>query len=287
MLFRLFNIDQDEHDAGGGAGGAEANQPAGISEAAAGARAAEGAGAPEAQAGANIDAVKPEAGQPGQTNQAAAEEQHDIVWNGQKVKMSLQELKDNAQRAYNVTQGEQANSKTRKELAAAMKRFEDLIAEAEKNGKQPAAEEGEQEDPVMKLSKEVDGLRTKALLQDWEKAFNPVQAKYPDISEKALLQEFQEKVKAGEVEDTSAGLMKTAEGISTEREGTVNKRVDALLTNTNDPRVKAFTQKVIADYVAGKLKLANAGGENPKGASGGKAEERSISEIAADLRQKG
>ena len=287
----FIKIDQDEHDAGGGAGGAGASQDGGIAGAAAEARAAGGEG-PAAQAGADINAAKPGAGQPGDTNQAAATDQHEIVWNGQKKMMTLQELKDYAQRAYNVTQGEQANSKTRKELTAQLARLEQMIAEAEKNGKPPDESEN---DPLAKLSKaheatrqELAGLREKSLVQDWERGFAPVQQKYPDISEKALFMEFQEKVQAGEVEDTVTGLMKTAEGMAAEREGIVNKRLDGLLLKSDDPRMKAYKEKLIADYVAGKLKLTNAGGENPKGAAGGKLDtESSISDVAAKLRSAG
>jgi hypothetical protein len=79
-------------------------------------------------------------------------------------------------------------------------------------------------------------LRTQAQLQEWEKAFNPIQQKFPDISEKSLLADFQEKVAAGEVEDTAAGLMKVAEGIANEREGLVGKRLEGLLAN---PAIRA------------------------------------------------
>jgi hypothetical protein len=278
-----FNTDDN---AGTGAG----SQDGGIAGAAAEMRAAGGEGASAAQAGAGDGTAKPPAGTPDKTNQGAAGEQFEIVWNGQKVNMTRQELIDNAQRAYNVTQGEQANSKTRKELAAAYKRLEELMADAEKQrGKPP---ENDDDDPVTTLSKaniatrkEVAELREKALLQDWERAVTPVMQKYPDISEKALLDEFQEQVKAGEVDDNAAGLMKTAEGMANKHEDLVGKRLDALLAKEDDPRMKALKEKWIAGYVADKTKNANAGGEKGAGAAGSGADKvKSISETAAELR---
>jgi hypothetical protein len=49
--------------------------------------------------------------------------------------------------------------------------------------------------------------------------------------------------------------------------------------------MKAYNDKLIADYVAGKSKLANAGGEPGGTAAAGKPDtQASISEIAARLR---
>lgn len=283
-MWKLLNIDQDENDAGGGAGGGAASQ-AGGGAAGAGAGDAGGAGASNAQAGAGQGAASQNAGTDDKTNQAAAWTQRDIVWNGQKIPVKTEEEAIALmQKGYNFTQGQQEIAKIRKDLIAKSTRFDQLLAELEKN--KPAQGEGEEaDDPVKKLGKDVEDLRTQAQIQQWDKAFGPVKQKYPGISEKVLIVEFQDKIQAGEVEDSAEGLMKTAESLASERTGIVNRQLDELLAKADDPRITAFKQKVIADYVAGKTKLADAGGEHGgSGGAGGAEEKGSISEIAARIR---
>lgn len=239
-----------------------------------------------AHAVAQADTSEPTASQPaegGETSQPSAQEQFEIVWNGQKKNMTREEVIAHAQKAYNITQREQEVARTRKDLTAKLERLDKLIEEAERRGENP--EDAGPEDPVAKLSKEVEEMRSKAQIAEWEKAFSPIQQKFPNISEKNLLNEFTEKVKAGEAEDTSAGLMAVAEEMDKQFAGITDKRIEAVMKNPNDPRMKAYNEKLIADYVAGKVKLAHAGGEPGATSTGTKPDSKaSIADIAAKLR---
>lgn len=298
---KFFTIDQAE-DAAGGAGGGEGSQggDGAISQAAAVALAAQESDKKEA-------AAQP-AGEPGKTSQEAAAEQFELTHNGNKIKMTRQEVIDAAQRGYNTTQKEQEISKLKKELIAKHARANQIIEEAEKAGKQPEGEE-EPESELNQLKNTITGITEKLQLQEWEKALGPIHTKFPDVDELELAAKFQEKVKAGEVENTNAGLEEVATELAQHSEGKVNKKLEAVLAdeknnmvtshnqkviekflaNPEDPKLKAYEQKVIADYVAGKTKLSSAGGDNGKGAAAGagagKDKVESISDVAERHRQ--
>jgi len=278
---KMLDNDQDERNAGGGASGAGSSQGDGIGAAAASLRAADPEKAPDAQAGADTHADKPAAGTEDKTNPPAAWDHDEIVWHGQKVKMTRQEIIDHAQRAYNVTQGEQANSKTRKELTEKLTQLNELIEEARKSPDHAEADG----DPIAVLRKEIDELKEVRKLEAWDKYFSPVKAKHPDIPEDFLVSKFQARVLSKEVENTEEGLMKTADDISNGFSGTVDKRIEALLNDATNPKIKAHNDKVVAAYLAEKQRLANSGGEKGAGISGGaEGKVKTISETAAELR---
>jgi len=267
---RFFNFDQAETDGDNAGGGSQGD--------------ADGA-ADGADAGSNDNTVDSGA-DGGDTSGKPAWEQDEIVWNGEKKKLSRQEIINYAQQAYNVTQKEQNLAKLTKDATDRLARIDALAAELEKNDGEGADEQAPEDDePVSQLSKEVQALKLKEQIRTWDNAFKPIADKYPDISEKALLAEMREKVASKEVDDNAEGLMKVAESMANEREGTVSKRLEALLKENKDPRLQAYRKKSIEDYVAGKIKLANAGGEGGGSPAGAKPQtSKSIDDVATRIR---
>lgn len=282
-MWKVIRYDQDEHDAGGGAGGVATSQDGagdGIADAAAAALAggtADGAGAGDGAAG-------PKAGTDGKTSQAAAGEQFEITWEGKKIQMTRDEVINNAQRAYNVTQREQELAKTRKDYQVKLLKLDQYYADLEKAGKPAKGADGAEpdaDDPLSKVAGEVAELKNQLLVQSWEKSYAPVKQKYPDVSEKMLIEEFQVKIQAGEVDNSNEGLMQTAEAMAKGFDSTVETKLDKLLADPENPKIKAHNLKVIEAFVKGKKDLANAGGDKGAGGTGGKAKEaKSIDEVA-------
>lgn len=282
----MFKILMDQADNGGGASGSPDGAGAGA-----------GAGAAAAQAGADGGAGSQAAGTQGQNQAGADADQREIVWNGQKIKKPIAEIIGLAQQAYNITQNEQALAAERKQITqirkdyqARLLRLDQIEAELKKGNTGAGGEGGEgrpdPDEPLTKIGGELATLKEKMALHDWERAYGPAKQKFPDISEDYLISKFGEMIRSGEVEDDAEGLMKTAEAIANGFNSTASGRLDELLANPNDPKVKEHNAKVIADYVAGKTKLADAGGDKGAGGSGGKAESvKGISEIAAELRR--
>jgi len=286
MFKRWFNIDQDENDGGGGAGGGTGNQDGG------GAGEAEAAAAAAAAAGGD---GKPSgsAGNDGNTNQKPAWEKDSILWNGQQKEFTRQEIINYAQQAYNVTQREQAASKKQKEANAQLIRLEKLIEAADKKGGEggEGGGDGEAPDPIKSLTQQLQDLSQRELQRQWRDFFSTIKQKFPGIDEGKVNDTFLEKLEAGEVEDSEAGLMavaievdKTLTAENTEKE---NKQIEKLLANSADARIKTHNAKVIAGYLADKKKLANAGGDHGPGGGGDKkdADPGSISEIATRIRK--
>lgn len=281
---KILQILMDQAD-GDGAG---SGSPEGAGDGA-------GAGAAAAQAGADGGAGSQAAGTQGANQAGADADQREIVWNGQKIKKPIAEIIGLAQQAYNVTQTEQALAAERKQLAQSRKDYQarllrlDQIETEYKKGKPAAGGEGgeggegqpDPNEPLTKIGGELATLKQKMALQDWERAYGPVKQKHPDISEDFLISKYGEMIRSGEVEDNSEGLMKTAEAIANGFDSTATGRLEKLLADPNNPKVKEHDAKVIADYVAGKTKLADAGGDKGAGGTGAKkVEAKSIDEVA-------
>lgn len=290
-MWRIFKLDQDEDGAGNGGGGA--SQTGG-----AGAGVAEGAGAPNAQAGAGSSAANQDAGKGG-SGQSSATEQFELEFDGQKGKYTRQQLIDAIRKDKDYTVKTQEVAKTRREQLARMARLDQMETEYQERLKKGGkAEDGEgregdeQPDPVKALTDRQAALESKALVREWLDVYNPIAAKYPSMDEDRLRTTFLERVKLGEVEDSAAGVMKTAESVAKEidSEGTANedKLIDKILANPKHPKLEAFVQKKLAEFVAGKVKLAAAGGDSEKGhtADAQPGKKRDISEIAAEIRSK-
>lgn len=273
---------------GGGAGSGSSD----------GAADAGGAGAAAAQAKADGGAGSQAAGTTDQNQAGADADQREIVWNGQKIRKPMAEIINLAQQAYNVTQIEQALAAEKKQLAQSRKDYQVRLLqmdriEAELRAGKPGkgAEGGEggegqpdPDEPLKKLEGKFATLEQKQALLDWKEYYGPVKLKFPDVSEKMLVQEFEAKIQAGEVDDSVEGLMQTAEAMANGFESMVDTRLDKLLADPNNAKVKAHDTKVIADYVAGKTKLADAGGDKGAGGSGSKTKEsRSIDEVADEI----
>ncbi len=303
----FFNIDQAENDAsnGGGTGSQD-----GGANGAAGAGAAAGAEGAAAQGGASGGAANQNAGNAG-GNAGAAWEQREVDWNGQKVAVKTwEEAKALIQKGYNVTQREQELSGMRKSLLAKMARFEQLEAErAKKAGNNDGEAEGGEgaDDPIKLMQSRQDKLEDELKIEKWNKVFEPISKEYPDVPEMELIDAFRAKKLALEVEDTTEGLMQVAQELSEQHTGRINQRLETALTDpkskvatdyaekiittlladTNNPRLKTYNKTVIDAYLAGKLELAEAGGDNGgrgNGAGTGSEKVESIAEIAARQR---
>jgi len=293
-----LKIDQDENEAGKPAGSGNGSQDGGN----AGTQdsgAEDAAGDPAGEGAANQN------GGNDKTNPTSKAEQFELVWHGQKKVLSREEVIALAQRNYNVTQQEQKISQMRKDLITKQQAAEDLLSEIQKRQSEGGEGAGVDDKSVMeKVYSELEGLKEKLNLQEWEKAMGPVKQKYPDINDLDLATEFQAKLKTGEVSDDENGLMEVAGEIarnqgeqnskkmetllSDSKNKTVlehnDKVVKSLLANPQDARLAEYNQKVIADYIAGKLKLKDAGGEKGPGGTGTSEKSESIAEVAARLR---
>jgi hypothetical protein len=203
--------------------------------------------------------------------------------NGKTEKLTREQLIARGQQVGNITQREQEVARERKDLAAKMARLDELLAEAEK-GSQPPEEVNEMD----ALKGQIGELKALEDQRQLDSAMAPVKTKFPDLDEDAVLTLFLKKVKNKEVENSAAGIMAAAEEVHNGRETMVKGSLEKLLANHDAPELKAYNEKLIADYVAGKYKISNAGGDlggaggagNGAPAKGGE----SISEIAKRLR---
>jgi len=259
-ILRRFNALMDEHDQAGAGGGTTAD-----------------AGSQPDKQQAPEGSQDPNNGASGSTPQDGLE----ITWNGQKKKVSREEAIKLAQQGYNVTQKEQMLSRKSKELQDKMQRLDALIAEAEKNGDDPSGD-----NEIKKLSNELKSYRDEIGEIKLQRAMEPIKSKFPDIDEDQLLIAFEKKVSSGEVEDNENGLMSVAENLAKGYGEKVSSQLEKLLSDPENPKMKAFADKVIREYIEGKRKLANAGGETG-GPSGGPKPQKieSISEAASRARQ--
>jgi hypothetical protein len=289
---RFLIIDQAENDgAGGGAGGAgsQAGGAAAGVAAAAGAAAAGAAGAGEAGAAGGA------AGAAG-AGAAGAEEAQEYDLNGNKVKLTKAQLVAELMKAQDYTKKTQMSAAERKKYQTAATRAdqiaEEYLAELKKlrgdGGEKP---EPEPEDKFTTLEKRQAAIEEQINNDKWEKTFNPIRSKFPELDDLEVAARFSAAVKAGEAENSPAGLLAVAEVVAKEQGGKRNqmletelakpdnplaknlsqKAIDAFLKNPEDPKHKAFRDQVIADYVAGKIKLSNAGGDNGAGGGAGAA----------------
>lgn len=302
-MFRFFNIDQDEiadNGAGGGADPAAASQ-GGLDAAAAAAHTGapkpqpEAAGAPAKPAAAPAQAAAADQvtlmvdGKPVQIPRSALEAlELDQEVNGKKFKLPLKEVAARSQRFENITQKEQEVAARNKDLAAKIAKFDAMIAErqaaAAGEGEGAGGEQGEPDPKLTKLEAEVAELRQKQALQDeaaeqetWKKATEPVLQKFSGINETELRRRFLDNcakaAEAGEdalkAENSPEGLQRAAESLISERETLVNERLEKLLADPENPKVKEIEQRAIEKFTAEKLKLSQAGGEHGGSSAGG------------------
>lgn len=292
-----FLMDQVNDDGAAGGGGS----PAGTE----GAGAVGGEGAPPA--GGAAGAASQGAGNGGTPSAWAPME---LTHNGQKVSVATQEEAIALlQKGYDYTQKAQEVAKLRKELLAKHSRADHFLSELEKSrqGKPEGAGEGEGQEPPDKLTlieKELAALRDKDYSREWERIYTPINQKYPDVPELELANAFKKALEDGEVENTAAGVETVAAQLNEQITGQINQRLEkqlgapdsplvkahnekvisAFLADAENPRLKEYAQKVIADYVAGKVKLRDAGGDagGPGAGSGTPADKKlTIAQVAA------
>ena len=293
-----FLMDQVADPAGDGAAG---GSPAGAD----GAGAAGGDGAPPA--GGAAPAAGPGAGNGGTPSAWAPME---LTHNGQKVSVATQEEAIALlQKGYDYTQKAQEVAKLRKELLAKHSRADHFLSELEKSrqGKPEGAGEGEQQEPPDKLTlieKELAALRDKDYSREWERIYTPINQKYPDVPELELANAFKKALEDGEVENTAAGVETVAAQLNERITGQINQRLEkqlgapdstlvkahnekvisAFMADASNPKLQEYAQKVIADYVAGKVKLRDAGGDagGPGAGAGTPADKKlTIAQVAA------
>lgn len=299
-MFRFVNIDQDEITDGqpGSAAAPEAASQGGIDAAAAAAH----SGAPKPQPEAKPEPAKPAA----ENAQAPAVDQVTLMVdgkqvsipravleameldqevNGKKFKLPLKEVVARSQRFENFTQKEQEVAGYKKDLAAKIAKFDAMIAE---RASDPENQTQEELDKTAQLEAEVKELKdwkeqqaaaekTAADKKLWDDTTAPVLQKFPGVGAKELRERFLERCEAaaakGEAalaeENTAAGLERAAESLMSEKENTVNERLDKLLADPENPKVKAYREKVILEFTKGKVNLADAGGEHGGAGAGG------------------
>lgn len=230
----------------------------------------------------------------------------------------MQQGHDYTQKTQSAAKAKQEALKIKQEYMSRLERTTALLAEleakrnkaAEGEGGEEAAGESQQaaapaNDKLQKLEQELAEMRDEKNAEAWVKLTAPILQKFPDVPEGELAVAFEAAVSRGEVENTMEGLQEVAEQMNGHYSGELNKRLEkqlsekdsplvkthndkvisAFLNDANNPKLQEFTQKVIADYVAGKLKLKNAAGDTGKGAGTGSGKkERTIAEIAASHR---
>jgi len=243
------------------------------------------AGAGASQAGQGAGTQPPAGGTPGAAgaSQGGTSDVHEITINGKKEHLTLDQLKARAQQVGNITQREQELAAGRKDMAAKMARLDELLEQAEKGNTTD-----DEDTEIQKLTKEVGGLKETAAQAALDKALAPTLAKYPGLQEDEIVDNFVRRVRKGEVENSAAGIMKTAEEMISGRDTMVNSSLTKVLENPEDPRLKDYNTKLIDAYVKGKYKLSNAGGSNGGGAGAAGAAGKgsgNLADIASKLRQ--
>lgn len=232
----------------------------------------------------------------------------------------MQQGHDYTQKTQSAAKAKQEALKLKQDYMSRLERTTALLAELEAKRNKAATGEGEGEqegdgegrkpappadDKLQKLERELAELRDERNAEAWEKITAPILQKFPDVPEAELAEAFKAAVDRGEVENSLEGLQEVAEQMNGHYSGEINKRLEKqlatkdsplvkahndrviseFLNDANNPKLQEFTQKVIADYVAGKLKLKDAAGDTGKGAAAGAGKkERTIAEIAAQHR---
>ncbi len=240
---------------------------------------------------------------PAASPQSPAQVFHELKINGKVEKLTTEQLIARGQQIGNITQREQEIAAQRKEMSSKLTRLDELLREAEKGNQPP-----EEVDEIQQLRSDIKELKTREESREshkaLEKALEPVRKKFPNMDDKMLdkaLQHFADNVKSrkgpkgepienpdGLYDNDAAGVAKAIEDFHAERDGMVKGGLEKLLANPEAPELKAYNEKLIADYVAGKYKLANAGGDlgGQGGAGNGAATKpgEDISAVAARLR---
>jgi len=252
------------------------------------------AGTPAAKP--NIDPNPASPAGKGGEGQPSAEEQTEWEFDGQKVKYTRQQIIDELRKAKDYTQKTQELAKTRKEQLARLTRLEQMEAEWREKHPEAAGEgeggEGDGADDIKTLKNDLAALHQKELQRDWKDSYTPVAKQYPNMDESRLIDRILERKKLGEPVEDAAALMKLAGEVSAEIKSETdteeNKRIEKLLANPEDPRLVAFKQKVISDFVAEKIKHSKAGGDGKggagPGANGGEEKKGDLSETAKAIR---
>jgi len=174
-----------------------------------------------------------------------------------------------------------------KQLTAQEAQLKAMIAELEK-GKDGDSDDGEKKE-YGELKQQLEAVKDEQARLAMDRILAPAMQKYPDLKKNEVLERFLEKGGKGLVEDSKAGMLEAAEAIAQEKKGHIDKTLEGVLSNQEDPRVKAIGDRAIADFLEGKRKLARAGGENGgAGGAGIKPQEppKTIAEAAARAKEK-
>lgn len=273
---------------------------------------------PPAQAGNEGSAASQSAGN---GNQPSAWAPMELEYKGQKISVAtreeaialLQQGHDYTQKTQALSKEKQAAFKARQEYMAKLESTTKLLAELEAKRNKPAEGEGNEggEPPaeptadnpkLQELERQLAELRDEKNAEAWTKLTAPILQKFPDVPEAELADAFAAAVDRGEVENTLEGLQEVAEQMNTHYTGEISKRLEKqlgqkdsplvkahndkviadFLADANNPKLQEYAQRVIADYVKGKLKLKDAAGDAGKGQGAGASDKKeSIAEIAA------
>ena len=258
---RVFNMLMDQAGAeGAGSGGAGGEGNPG----------AEGAGAGDDTAGQNTGS---------QGNAGTGEEQFDLTVGGKVIKLNKTEVINRAQQATDITQKQQKISETQKTLNTKVRQADMLLKEIEDQKATGQSADPADEDKFKKLTDEISSLQDVNQQRELDNALAPAKAKYPHLNEDMIINAFTQKANAGEIENSAAGIMEVAAELATTENGSFEQRVNELIKDPNNPQMKKYNDKLIADYVAGKRRSYNNGGEHG-GAGGTGGGNKPIEDIA-------
>lgn len=270
-MWRIFNMLMDQAgDGGAGDGGAGDGNPG-----------ADGAGDKGGAAGQDPA---------NQSKDGAGEKQFTLNTNGVIEKVSEAELISRAQRNGSLTQREQKISKQERTLAKNIAESESIIKELE--GKKADGEQltgGEEEALKEANDKRFESLEASDRQRTLDAAFAPIKTQYPDLNPQYVLDEFIKRVESGVVDDNQKGFMSVAEDMNKSHSGNIDKKLEDMLNDPENPTVKAHNDKIRKELIDGKRKLYNASGANGGAGGSGSSDKpiESISDAATRARREG
>lgn len=261
-------------------------------EGAGGGQGSSGAGGTGAEGGAGGAGQGGAGGQEPPTG-AGGEPEYELDLGGTKVKKPLKDILAMAQQGNDYTQKTQKIAQREREFQKKLAQLDELIAEAEAQGKsgQPQGED----DPLKKTESRVERLESEQARLKTDRALAPIRQKYPDLikdefDEDMVIEKFIKMVDKGEAENSEAGMMAAAEAMADGRKGWFDGQLTEMSKNIDDPRMKAYNDKVIEAYLTRKRGQRYSGGEHggAGGAgAGGAKPPQSIAEAAERARQQG
>jgi len=181
-----------------------------------------------------------------------------IERDGVKVLIPQAEIADYVAKGVDYTKKTQLLSEKEKAWQAEIQRLTAQINNPQANPENYG--EGQEQDVVTQITERMGKLESTLADVELEKKLVLVREKYPNISDDMLLTKFTKMADEGKIRANMDGLMAAGEAANQDIVGIVNKQLQSVMDST-DPKHIELRNNIIKQYVAGKIKMINAGGE--------------------------